>query len=255
MPGRRRWVRRVRWTPCVIFLGCYAAHGDSADNGPADDSEAAATRPDGTDIPPTDDGTTEGCVPDCSDRECGDDGCGGSCPPGCDSGLECDPLGRCRPPETCAGGWLDTTTGFCWQDPPEDDVRGTQAQGITYCANLNRGGYGPGSWHLPSIGELRSLIRGCPNTVTGGLCNVTDTCTDSRCVNPACTGCLGWAGPGSMGQYWPAELGGTGTFFWSSTPYPGDGLSVGFAVHFDQAMIGNTGAEIPKRLRCVRPGP
>jgi hypothetical protein len=241
-----------------MVIGCYGTHGDSAEDAMPDHPDAEVAAPDSPDTPTLDDAAAEDCAPDCTDRQCGDDGCGGVCPPGCDPGLECDSTGRCNPPETCVGGWLDTTTGLCWQNPSEDDVRGTAEQGIAYCANLSRGEFGPGSWYLPTIGELRSLVRGCPPTETGGRCNVSDACTEPRCVNAACSGCEAWAGPGELGAYQPPELRGngvsfTGVWLWSSTPQVRDGYTSAYVLFFSDASISSWRPLDPLSLRCVRP--
>ena len=110
--------------------------------------------------------------------------------------------------------WTDPTSGLMWQLRLIESLAWPTAK--RHCDNLNYGGYK--DWHLPSIGELRTLIRGCPATETGGSCGVTDDCLYENCHNLSCyTPCDGGKGP-THGIYWPAELGGTyDGFQWSSS--------------------------------------
>ena len=55
--------------------------------------------------------------------------------------------------------WHDPKSGLTWQNPPSD-VRMDLKTATAYCSSLTLDG-GSG-WRLPTIGELRSLIRGCP---------------------------------------------------------------------------------------------
>ncbi len=70
----------------------------------------------------------------------------------------------------CEGGKLDLETGLCWQEPISKSHMDWQ-QAIEHCDYLDQGGHT--NWELPTIDELRSLIRGCKATETGGLCPVT----------------------------------------------------------------------------------
>lgn len=110
--------------------------------------------------------------------------------------------------------WTDPSTGLTWETHPTDaEVDWTQAG--DHCSGLD-GGAG---WRLPDIDELRSLIRGCPDTVTGGACNESVACpgADSTCCNQPCMGC-GWlTGPGPGGCYWPDALQGLCDWYWSAT--------------------------------------
>jgi len=149
--------------------------------------------------------------------------------------------------------WLDPGTGLMWQIrttlfPPEDYLL---LEAINYCENLDCGGYN--DWRLPTISELRSLIRGCDQTMTGGACEVTDSCLDSDCWNPPyCYGGPGLDGPGPDGMYWPSELGGTVQccMYWSSSVAPD--VNGAWSVYFDQGAISLLLPDFHIHARCVR---
>ena len=144
----------------------------------------------------------------CNGKDCGDDGCGGSCGI-CGNGEACQ-NGQCVVVNT----WTDPTSDLTWQvTPTGGEMHWSDAK--THCAGLSLDG---GGWHLPSISELRTLIRGCPGTVTGGACGVTDMCLNySSCYDVGgCTDCPWLSGPAD-GCYWPDEMQGTCSCYWSSS--------------------------------------
>jgi len=113
--------------------------------------------------------------------------------------------------------WTDSSSGLTWQVEPAGNSM-SWGEAKSHCDNLNFDGHD--DWHLPTISELRSLIRGCDATVPGGACDITDDCLDSSCLNGAClNGCDYLAGPGSGGAYWPLELSGEISMLghWSSS--------------------------------------
>jgi hypothetical protein len=121
------------------------------------------------------------------------------------------------------GTATDPCTGLMWQvTPPTTVLSQGQATAIAYCASLSLGGHN--DWRTPDIDQLRSLVRGCPNTQSGGSCGVTDQCLDLSCMNSACAGCNA-EGPGPGGCFWPAPLAGSCAiyhFYWSSQNPPDD---------------------------------
>ena len=201
-------------------------------------------------------GTCE-CSPDCGGRECGlDPVCGtlscGSC--GCGW---CNARGRCE--ESPGGICCDTYSGLCWQDPPAEgeDTRQTWDEAVAYCDDLDLGGHGPGSWHLPTISELRLLLRGCPATETGGACGVTDDCLAYEdCWSDPCRGCRALEGPGAEGAYWPEEFvsGSVVGSYWSSSSYAGTS-SLAWFVHFFSGLVRGVDKTHILYVRCVRAGP
>lgn len=97
--------------------------------------------------------------------------------------------------------------------PPEGYMNWQAA--MDYCDGLALCGHG--DWHLPTISELRSIIRGCPATETGGSCGVTDECVERDCWSEECQGCTTGAGP-TDGCYWETSLSDEcDSWFWSST--------------------------------------
>lgn len=198
------------------------------------------------------------------------------CQPLCRNGGTCTAPGVCSCPvdwigETCETSRFSCTmrictdllTGLEWQrnsnnwDTNSSLVSFVDAQ--TYCASLDESGTG---WRIPTIGELRTLVRGCPQTVTGGSCLVTDSCLDfGSCLNEhgpdggSCSGC-DWR---DRGCYWPDKLVGSclaseyDGMYWSQS-IPGNAPSYKYVINFKTGELTWTSPEhiVGQRLRCVR---
>ncbi len=152
-----------------------------------------------------------------------------------------------------AGCWVDPTSGLVWEDPPMAGML-TWDSAVSYCSSLSLDGHGAGEWHLPTISELRTLIRGCAATEDGGACGVTDACLDSSCQGPECYECSYLGGPGAGGCYWDPALEGACSAYWSSSSHAAD-PSFAWFVHFDFAFVVSGGKVFDRYVRCVRPGP
>ena len=222
---KRHWrIHTVLMAVSAILLlttvGCESGGDDSGDesycgNGYCESGESASN-----------------CPGDCGGgggEVCGNDYCGSgenvsNCPEDCGDGLVCGD-GSCDSgesasncPEDCGPAtWTDSSSGLMWQNWASTTAVGwTEAQQV--CPNLEVGGYG--DWRLPTIGELRSLIRGCPSTVTGGACGVADDCLHASCYSETDTdcnnGCSLGGGPAD-GCYWPEQMQGKCDPYWSSS--------------------------------------
>ena len=186
-----------------------------------------------------------GCEPNCLNKECGDNGCGGTCG-SCSQGAQCHD-GK------CLYLWTDPTSGLMWVNPPSGGNKDWSAA-KSYCQELNLGGYT--DWRLPTIGELRTLIRGCPGTMTSGACKVTDSCLFASCFDMgACWSCSDGNGPAG-GCYWPAEMQGTCSWYWSSSSPAGNGVVVAWYVDFSYGSVGSVVVgpvvDYGELVRCVR---
>ncbi len=195
---------------------------------------------------------------DCNGNEDEDQDGDGHADYACAGGDDCDDsdgavlLGECTGVNECCDGcwqrngcWTDTVSGLVWEDPPSDGA-------VSYCTALSLPGHGPGEWRLPTISELRTLIRGCPATEDGGACGVTDSCLDDPCLID-CGGCSG-GGPGVGGCFWDPALEGTCDCYWSSSShaaYP----SYAWFVYVYGAVVGLYDKGDYHYVRCVRPGP
>ncbi len=116
--------------------------------------------------------------------------------------------------------WTDPTTGLMWQIPEAPDPRTglDWYEAVAYCEALELAGYA--DWTLPTIDDLRSLVRGCDETATGGACPTTHACPDesTECYHGEdCMGCMDGQGPGLNGCYWPTEMGSHCQLYWSSS--------------------------------------
>ena len=174
-----------------------------------------------------------------------------------------DPVQDCA---ACREGWsgddctinnfifLDPNTALMWEKWPRDELVTWQA-GREYCELLELSGYS--DWRLPSIGELRSIVRGCFRTVPGGTCGVDDDYTEFSCyVWEDCTGCRELQGPDERGCYWWPDLSGSSQpnrycyYYWSSTDF-NNGESAWF-IYFDTGVVSYATKLDSHFARCAR---
>ena len=226
------------------------------------------------------------CAPDCDDKECGDDDCGGICgecqggtvcdagqcvcAPDCD-GKECGDdacgglCGVCGDGESCQAGqcagndadetWTDPDSVMTWQVAPTPGGQMNWSDAKAHCAGLALDG---GGWHLPTIGELRTLIRGCPATMPSGSCNVEEgDCLALSCADiyGSCNGCVPGDGPAANGQYLPDEV--EGAFSdcdWSASVVEEDFYVGAWIVLFINGQVVATPTDLgaPLSAWCVR---
>ena len=131
--------------------------------------------------------------------------------------------------------------GYMWS--PKASSSMTWHDAVSYCNNLTK--YGYSDWHLPTISELRTLIKNCSGTVTGGSCGVTDSCLSySNCRNDACSGCSS----DLSGKY--SKLGDS-SWLWSSSVLS-DHSDLAWAVDFFNGSVGNDYKGYINYVRCVR---
>lgn len=140
-------------------------------------------------------------------------------------------LCQCRPKQSSnpAGGtWTDPATGLVWQDPPFKETK-SWSDAVTACSTLTLDGHK--NFRLPTIDELRGLVRGCDATKPSGACQVTAACSATTCASPPCRGCSENGGPASEGAYRDRALTGDYMTTWSSTlppDAPGKAWTVGY---------------------------
>jgi hypothetical protein len=111
-----------------------------------------------------------------------------------------------------SGGTVkDNRTGLLWQQAVDPGTY-TQAAGITYCSNLNLGGFSSG-WRLPTVQELLSIVD-----VT-----VANQAIDANAF-PNTPGNYFWTSSayvGSSGNAWVVHFGvGASDVFATSNAYP-----------------------------------
>ena len=118
---------------------------------------------------------------------------------------------------------------------------------VNYCNNLNEDGHS--DWRLPDIDELRTLIKNCPTTETGGECKVSEK---SGCLsNDDC-----WEPQGSCycenrsGDYY-SNLG-DNDLFWSSSTMSNNSYDA-WSVYFNQGLVAVSDKHLNLyNVRCVR---
>ncbi len=153
--------------------------------------------------------------------------------------------------------WTDPATGLVWQRVVSSRTAGlTWDEAFAWCRN-NTDGLPGSDWRVPTISELRSTVRGCDGSVTGGTCGVTDSCLDNDACwsDSGCYNCAAGAGPAD-GCYWDSNLQGDCTSLWSSSNLAGSS-----SVWYVQFLYGFIGSHQPDlvtigtEVRCVRSAP
>lgn len=138
--------------------------------------------------------------------------------------------------------WHDTTTNLLWKKYAEGGgTRPWQAaqnacESLSFCTRSD--------WRLPTVGELRSLIRRCPATQASGACGVTDACSQYTCRNDACRGC-------QVGMYAPDTIVDFQSAYWTSTPADGSSLDGKWVVGFRTAAVEGFTPSSMHEARCV----
>lgn len=145
------------------------------------------------------------------------------------------------------GTFTSSATGWTWEGVPTTD-KFRWADAKTHCDTLALDG---GGWHLPTITELRSLVRGCEGTVTDGACPADDECADAACRAATCYACALEEGPNG-GCYGPVELAGACDTFWSATEV-GDNPGSAWFISFNDGHVYSYGVGNNYSVRCVRP--
>ena len=83
------------------------------------------------------------------------------------------------------GTWVDPKTYLMWENPMGNTGMGgtgiSHANAETYCNDLVLAGHD--DWRLPTIDELRTLVRGVSTTMTGGKCPTSESCSDQDDCN------------------------------------------------------------------------
>ncbi len=100
-------------------------------------------------------------------------------------------------------------------------------------------------WHLPTISELRTLIRNCPDTENDSTCGVTDSClSHADCWNDTCFGCS----EDDSGKY---SVFGDTSSFWSSSVLS-DNTDGAWGVTFRHGSVDGSYRNYDGYVRCVR---
>jgi len=138
---------------------------------------------------------------------------------------------------------IDPEFGLVWSSVHDEELR--QELAVSHCKDINDGGFT--DWRLPTIDELRTLIKNSPETTFGGSCKVTDPkCRAEQCSTSS--KCSPVSANDETGLY--SKLGDHDTF-WSSS-VQSDNADNGWTVGFNMAAVSSQYNRIKLGVRCVR---
>ena len=141
--------------------------------------------------------------------------------------------------------WYDSTSNLTWQRYLPAAYMDWKTA-TSYCESFG------GGWHLPTIGELRSLIRFCSNTDSQGPCSVSDSCLKYECWDKKWCAGNSWGHP-ILGCCWPEGLAGQCSWYWSSSAME-KSIMFAWTVDFSDGGLDMTDFKLKGDVRCVRVG-
>ena len=123
-----------------------------------------------------------------------------------------------------------------------------------YCEDLTEGGYS--DWRLPTISELRTTIKNCPGSQSGGSCKVSDSCLSDNCWSGSCNcGCISDCPISYYMDGYHSKLGDDNVALWSSSVLS-DNPRYRWFVSFGNGglgvSVGNGHKSSTISVRCVR---
>jgi len=179
-------------------------------------------------------------------------------PSGCGGGRSADQEdgGACAPFDTpgCAEGWYDCATGLCWENPSRCDAEEDLFAARERCEGLDDGG--ETDWRLPTVDELRGLIRGCDATAPGGACGITDGSAAAD-RDDSCDGCGFRCGPGADGLYLDPALDDHDSYsraYWTDSIDASWKTPTAWTINFEYGRVSEAPVDDVwlKSVRCVR---
>jgi hypothetical protein len=137
----------------------------------------------------------------------------------------------------CSGDFPDKFGGYCWSNVSSNQMFWATA-GL-YCQDM--GG------RLPTISELRLLVKNCPAIQTGGSCLVTDSCLNyGDCRVDECAGCE--SAPDYSGKYSALE----DTVYLCSSSLAEGYPDYVYYLDYSLAYLSTNVVNAEYRARCVR---
>ena len=123
---------------------------------------------------------------------------------------------------------------------------------VSYCENLTEDKHD--DWRLPNIDELRSVVKNCPKTETGGECKVSEKgeCLSlEQCGNDRLKGSCFCDYKKNNGGYYSKLGDPDGVWLWSSSVVS-DKPDSRWRIGFSSAFVIQNDVGINFHVRCVR---
>lgn len=137
----------------------------------------------------------------------------------------------------------DSKTGKVWSSISENDMDWERA--VQYCEDLEEGG--KTDWRLPTIDELRTLIRNCKITATGGSCEVSES--EGMLSVADMQGCSCEFDEEFSGKY--SKMGDISKTLWSSSEQSEADVDDAWRIDFNSASIEVSNKYTVYFVRCV----
>ncbi len=149
--------------------------------------------------------------------------------------------------------FYDPVNGLLWQRSPTVPMNYEDA--ARYCEKMQVGAMA--GWRLPTIDELRTLVKGCTTTGQTGTCQIRDDCLSRQCRGDECAGCGERGGPGEEGLYWEKatwdhEEGMARWFYWSSSAPKEAAADESWVLSFVSGGITAQDRDTGGHVRCVQ---